>query len=70
MLVFFLASLVHLRNTWTDLWFGMTQDVSTKNSSCQDSPDYFTSSYFFDEFLQEMPEVNIELTETRGACWR
>ena len=30
----------------------------------------FTSSYFFDEFLQEMPEVNTELTETRGACWR
>ena len=24
-LVFFLASLVHPRNTWTDLWFGMTQ---------------------------------------------
>ena len=70
MLVFFLASLVHARNTWTDLWFGMTQDVTIKNSSCQDSPDYFTSSYFFDEFLQEMSEVNIELKETRGACWR
>ena len=66
----FFGSCVYPRNTWTDHWFGMTQDFTNKSSSCQDSPDYFTSSYFFDEFLQEMPEVNTELTETRGACWR
>ena len=52
----FLASLAHPRNTWTDLWLGMAQDVTIKSSSCQDSPDYFTCSYFFDEFLQEVPE--------------
>ena len=52
----FFASLVHARNTWTDLWLGMAQDVTIKSSSCQDSPDYFTCSYFFDEFLQEVPE--------------
>ena len=66
----FVGSCVHAINTWTDLWFRTTQDVTIKSWSCQDSPDYFTSSYFFVEFLQEVPEVNTELTETRGACWR
>ena len=66
----FVGSCVHPINTWTDLWFRTTQDVTIKSSSCQDSPDYFTSSYVFVEFLQEVPEVNTELTETRGACWR
>ena len=47
----FCGSCVHPNNTWTDLWFGITQDVTIKNLSCQDSPDYFTWSYFFDEFL-------------------
>ena len=70
MLVVFFASLVHRRNTWTELWLGMIQNVTMKSSSCQDSPDYFTRSNFFDEFLQEMPEVNTELTETSDACWR
>ena len=67
----FLDSLAHPRNTWTDLWLGMAQDVTIKSSWCQDSPDYFTCSYFFDGFLQEMREVRtIEFTETSGACWR
>ena len=71
MLVVFLDSLVHPRNTWKDLWLGMAQDVTIKSSSCQDSPDYFTCFYFFDGFLQEMREVRtIEFTETSGACWR
>ena len=71
MLVVFLDSLALPRNTWTDLWLGMAQDVTIKSSSCQDSPDYFTCSYFFDGFLQEMREVRtIEFTETSGACWR
>ena len=47
----FCGSCVHPSNTWTDLWFGITQDVTVKNLSCQDSPDYFTWSYFFNEFL-------------------
>ena len=64
------GSCVHPRNTWPDLWFGMTQDVTIKSLSCHDSPDYFICSYFFDEFLQEMPEVNTELTETSGGYWR
>ena len=71
MLVVFSNSFVHPRNTWTHLWLGMAQDVTIKSSSCQDSPDYFTCSYFFDGFLQEMREVRtIEFTETSGACWR
>ena len=71
MMVVFLDSLAHPRNTWTDLWLGMAQDVMIKSSSCQESPDYFTCSYFFDGFLQEMREVRtIEFTETSGACWR
>ena len=54
MLVVFSNSFVHPRNTWTDLWLGMAQDVTIKSSSCQDSPDYFTCSYLLDGFLQEM----------------
>ena len=68
---FFFCCSFHPRNTWTDLWLGMTQNVTIKSSSCQDSPDYFTCSFFFDGFLQEMHEVRTtEVTETSGACWR
>ena len=63
----FFGNCVHPRNTWTDPDLERHKIVT---SSCQDSPDCFTWSYFFDEFLQEMPEVNTELTETRGACCR
>ena len=67
----FVGSCAHPINTWTDLWLGMAQDVTIKSSSCQDSPDYFTCSYFFDGFLQEMREVRtIELTQTSVACCR
>ena len=63
----FFGSCVHPRNSWTDPDLERHKIVT---SSRQDSPDFFTWSYFFDEFLQEMPEVNTELTETRGACCR